>query len=176
MYLDMLVTFAKIGVMTFGGGYAMLPIIQREIVERKHWVTEEEVLDYYAIGQSTPGVIAVNTATFVGYKLKGVLGAIACTVGVVLPSFIIISLLAGLITSISGMEIVQHAFAGIRVAVCALVTQAVVRLAVKSVKDLLTAIIALLAFAAVALMNISPLWIVVISIVFGLLFVKKVEQ
>ena len=90
---DLFLTFAKVGVMTFGGGYAMLPIIQREVVENKGWATEEEVMDYYAIGQCTPGVIAVNTATFIGQKLRGIPGAICATLGVVFPSVVIISLL-----------------------------------------------------------------------------------
>lgn len=115
---DLFLTFAKVGVMTFGGGYAMLPILQREVVETKGWVTEEELMDYFAIGQCTPGVIAVNTATFVGQKTKGILGGIIATIGVVFPSLIIISLLAGVIEAFSHLTIVQHAFGGIRVCVC----------------------------------------------------------
>ena len=99
--LTLFLTFAKVGVMTFGGGYAMLPILQREVVEKKGWATEEELADYFAIGQCTPGVIAVNTATFVGQKLAGVAGGIVATLGVVFPSLVIISILAGLITNFS---------------------------------------------------------------------------
>ena len=117
--LDMFFTFAKVGVMTFGGGYAMLPILQREVVEKKHWATEEELMDYYAIGQCTPGVIAVNTATFIGQKNLGTLGGIFATLGVVFPSVVIISLLAGVIEAFSHIVWVQHAFGGIRVCVCA---------------------------------------------------------
>lgn len=168
----MLLTFAKIGVMTFGGGYAMLPIIQREVVENKQWVTEEEVMDYYAIGQCTPGVIAVNTATFIGYKLKGTLGAIFCTIGVVLPSFIIITILASIISQISDLEIVQHAFSGIRVAVCALVTYAVARMGTKSIVDKLTLVFAVLVFLVVAFAGISPLWVVLAAAIFGILVGK----
>ena len=94
-------TFAKMGVMTFGGGYAMLPILQREVVENKRWVTEEEIMDYYAIGQCTPGIIAVNTATFIGQKIRGIAGGIVATLGLVFPSVVIISILAGLITNFS---------------------------------------------------------------------------
>ena len=96
IYLQLFLTFAKIGVVTFGGGAAMLPILQREVVENKHWATEEELVDYYAIGQCTPGIIAVNTATFVGQKLKGLSGGIFATLGMVFPSLVIISILAGL--------------------------------------------------------------------------------
>ena len=105
------------GLFTFGGGYAMLPMIQKEVIEKYHWATEDEVMDYYAIGQCTPGVIAVNTSTFIGYYQAGVPGAIAATLGVVTPSIIIISVIAGLITNFSSLAIVQHALNGIRVAV-----------------------------------------------------------
>ena len=119
--IDMFITFAKVGVMTFGGGYAMLPILQREVVENKKWATEEELTDYFAIGQCTPGVIAVNTATFIGQKNKGILGGIVATLGVVFPSIIIISLLAGVIESFSHIAWVQNALAGIRICVCVLI-------------------------------------------------------
>ena len=118
---ELLITFAKIGVMTFGGGMAMLPMLQREIVERKGWATEEEMADYYAIGQCTPGIIAVNTATFIGNKQKGTLGGIVATLGVVLPSLVIITLLAGVIEYYSALAWVKNAFAGIRVCVCVLI-------------------------------------------------------
>ena len=113
--LTLFLTFAKVGVMTFGGGYAMLPILQREIVENKGWATDEELTDYFAIGQCTPGVIAVNTATFIGRKQKGILGGIAATLGMVFPSLVIISILAGLIANFAHLAWVQHAFAGISV-------------------------------------------------------------
>src|SRR5574344_1761003 len=121
-------TFAKVGVMPFGGGYAMLPILQREVVETKGWATEEELADYFAIGQCTPGVIAVNTATFIGQKYKGIWGGIMATLGVVFPSLVIITVLAGIITSFSHLAWVQHAFAGIRVCVCVLIFNAVLKL------------------------------------------------
>ena len=109
-------TFAKMGVMTFGGGYAMLPILQREVIDNRGWATEEELMDYFAIGQCTPGIIAVNTATFIGQKLRGVAGGITATLGVVFPSLVIISLLAGLITSFSHLTWVQDAFPACRFA------------------------------------------------------------
>ena len=101
---ELFLTFAKVGVMTFGGGMAMLPILQREVVENKGWATDEELTDYFAIGQCTPGIIAVNTATFIGQKRKGVWGGIVATLGMVFPSLVIITLLAGLITSFSHLE------------------------------------------------------------------------
>ena len=126
---DLFLTFAKVGVMTFGGGMAMLPILQREVVERKNWATEDELGDYYAIGQCTPGIIAVNTATFVGQKQGGIAGGIVATLGMVFPSLVIITALAGLIAAFSHLAWVQHAFAGIRVCVCVLIFNTVLKLA-----------------------------------------------
>ena len=134
--LTLFFTFAKVGVMTFGGGMAMLPILQREVVERRHWATDEELTDYFAIGQCTPGIIAVNTATFIGQKRRGVAGGIVATLGMVFPSLLIITLLAGIITRFSHLEPVAHAFAGIRVCVCVLIFNAVVKLWKGAVKDL----------------------------------------
>ena len=111
-YLDLYLTFARIGVCTFGGGYAMLPILQREVVENRHWATEDELMDYYAIGQCTPGVIAVNTSTFIGYKTHGILGGIAATAGMITPSLIIITIIAAFIQQFAHLAVVQHAFAG----------------------------------------------------------------
>ena len=132
---ELFYTFAKVGVMTFGGGYAMLPILQREVVEKKGWATDEELTDYFAIGQCTPGVIAVNTATFVGQKRRGVAGGIVATLGVVFPSLIIISALAKVITAYAHLSWVQHAFAGIRVCVCVLIFNAVLKLVKSAMKD-----------------------------------------
>lgn len=155
--------FARIGVCTFGGGYAMLPILQREIVQTRGWATEEELMDYYAIGQCTPGVIAVNAATFVGYKRDGVRGAIAATAGVVFPSLLIIITISAFIQQFALLPIVQHIFAGVRVVVCALVLHAVSGMVKKSVTDLPTALILLITFVAVAFANVSPIIAVVCS-------------
>ena len=137
-YLDLFLTFAKVGVMTFGGGYAMLPILQREVVEAKGWATDEELMDYFALGQCTPGIIAVNVATFIGQKLNGILGGIVATLGVAFPSVVIISLLAGIIETFSHIAWVQHAFGGIRICVCILILNAVVKLLQKAIIDKLT--------------------------------------
>lgn len=168
MLLDLFLTFAKVGVMTFGGGYAMLPILRREVVDNKKWATDEELMDYFAIGQCTPGVIAVNTATFIGRKNKGTLGGIIATLGVVFPSVVIISLLASVIEAFSHIEWVQHAFGGIRVCICVLIANAVINLYKKAVVDKITFII----FLAVALLSyftpLSPVIFVLIAAAAGI--------
>ena len=162
------------GAMTFGGGYAMLPILQREVVENKHWATEEELTDYFAIGQCTPGIIAVNTATFIGQKYMGVAGGIAATLGVVFPSLVIISILAGLITNFSHLAWVKNAFAGIQVCVCVLIFNAVVKLLKKSVVDKLTAAIFVLVLAGGVFLNVSPVWFVILAALAGIVL-KNLE-
>ncbi len=169
LLFEMFLTFAKVGVMTFGGGYAMLPILQREVVDNKGWATEEELMDYFAIGQCTPGVIAVNTATFIGQKFKGFWGAIFATLGVVFPSLVIISLLAGVIEAFSHLTWVQHAFGGIRVCVCVLITNAVVKLYKKAVVDVPTFIIFLLVALGSIFLDLSPVIFVVIAAVAGII-------
>jgi len=160
--------FAKIGVMTFGGGYAMLPILQRELVENRGWTTDEELADYFAIGQCTPGVIAVNTATFIGQKKCGIPGGVAATLGVVFPSLIIISVLAGLISNFADLLVVQYAFAGIRACVCVLIFNAVSKLWKSAVKDRLTLIIFLLVLPAACFLNVSPVIFVILAAVVGI--------
>lgn len=167
--LDMFFTFAKVGVMTFGGGYAMLPILQREVVEKKHWATEEELMDYYAIGQCTPGVIAVNTATFIGQKNIGNLGGIFATLGVVFPSVVIISLLAGVIEAFSHILWVQHAFGGIRICVCVLIFNSVVKLYKKAVVDKATFLIFLVVTLGAFLTELSPVVFVIFAAVAGVI-------
>ena len=166
--LELFLTFAKVGVMTFGGGYAMLPILQREVVDNKGWATEEELMDYFAIGQCTPGVIAVNTATFIGQKYKGTIGAIFTTLGVVFPSVVIISLLAGVIEAFSHLVWVQNAFGGIRICVCVLITNAVVKLFKKAILDIPTLVIFLIVALGSVLLDLSPVLFVVLSAVAGI--------
>lgn len=134
-YLDLFLTFAKIGGFTFGGGYAMLPILEREVVEDKAWATEQELLDYYAIGQCTPGIIAVNTATFIGNKRKGLLGGVIATLGVVAPSLVIIILISAFLVNFSHIAWIRHALGGIQICVCVLVFDAAFKLAKKSLVD-----------------------------------------
>ncbi|MGN0328361.1 MAG: chromate transporter [Lachnospira sp.] len=139
--IDLYLTFARIGGFTFGGGYAMLPMLQKEVVDARHWATEDEIMDYYAIGQCTPGIIAVNTATFVGYKVKGIAGGIFATLGLVSPSIVIITIIAAFLKNFAQYAVVKNAFAGIRICVVVLIIQAVIKLGKKSVKDLWTALI-----------------------------------
>lgn len=168
-YLELIITFFKIGIMTFGGGYAMLPIIQREVVEKKGWATEEELLNYYAIGQCTPGVIAVNTATFIGNKRKGILGGFLATLGIVLPSLIIITVIAALLTGFADIPAVQHGLAGIRVAVVVLVGASVKKLIKSGVKGACGWVIFVLSFLTSAIFGISPVVVVAVSAAAGLI-------
>ena len=154
--LELFWMFFRIGLITFGGGYAMLPMLKREVVEKKQWTGEEELLDCFAIGQCTPGVIAVNVATYVGYKRKSVVGAIAATVGVVLPSFLIILAIAAFIRQFYDIKWVQHALAGIRVAVCGVVTVTIAGLVRKSSVDAFSIVVTVLSFAVVYFLKVEP--------------------
>lgn len=171
---NLFLAFAKVGVLTFGGGYAMLPILQREVVEKNNWASDEELMDYYAIGQCTPGVIAVNTATFIGQKRKGIIGGIITTLGVVLPSMIIITTVAAFISNFADLPIVKNAFAGVRVCVCVLIFNAVVKLWKTSVVDKATLIIFLGVFIGSALTDLSPVVFVIITAIAGIV-VKNLE-
>ncbi|MCD8082727.1 MAG: chromate transporter [Clostridiales bacterium] len=174
--VDLFFTFARIGGLTFGGGYAMLPMIQREVVEKRGWATENEVMDYYAIGQCTPGIIAVNTATFIGQKTAGIAGGIAATVGVAFPSLIIICLIAAFIQNFSDLAVVQNAFAGIRICVCVLIFNTVIKLWKKAVVDLPTVIIFLLVLLGAVFTSLSPIVFVVFAGVAGVLLKNKEVQ
>ena len=147
----------------------MLPLIQKEVVEKKKWATDEEVIDYYAIGQSTPGIIAVNTATFIGYNQKGIIGAIVATLGIIVPSLIIIIIIAYSFMHFQDNQIVQHAFAGIRVAVSVLVLNAVVRMWKTTVKDYIGVIIFVISFLLIAFTDISPIIIIIATAAAGIL-------
>ena len=159
--LDLFLTFARVGGLTFGGGYAMLPMLQKEVVEKRHWATEEEIMDYYAIGQCTPGIIAVNTATFIGYKTRGVLGAIAATAGMVFPSLVIIMVIAAFLRNFAELEIVKNAFAGIRICVGVLVLNAVQKLWKGGVVDRATLVICIVVFAGMLILDVSPVVFVI---------------
>ena len=170
----MFFAFARIGGLTFGGGYAMLPMLQKEVVEKNGWATEEELMDYYAIGQCTPGVIAVNTATFVGQKYRGTLGALFCTLGVVFPSLIIITVIAAFISNFAHLPVVQNAFAGVRACVCVLIFNAVTKLWKKSVKDRLALVIFLAVFLGSVLLDLSPVIFVLLAGIAGVI-IKQME-
>ena len=155
IYLDLFLTFARVGVCTFGGGYAMLPILQREVVDNKGWATEEQLADYYAIGQCTPGIIAVNTATFVGRTQRGTAGGVIATLGVVFPSVVIILLIAAFLQNFAHLPVVIHAFAGVRACVCALILTSVLKLRKTTVVDLPTALIFAAVFLLAAVGNVA---------------------
>lgn len=167
--LELYLTFFKMGLFTFGGGYAMLPLLEREVVDKKSWASHEEILDYYAIGQSTPGIIAINTSTFCGYKVGGNIGGIVASLGFISPSIIIISIIAKFLQSFSHLAIIQHAFAGIRVAVCALVFYSVINMIKKDVNTGLKFMVFILTFVAIGFLSVSPIIVVITVGVFGIL-------
>ena len=159
----------KMGIFTFGGGYAMLPMIQREVVEKYRWASEDEVMDYYAIGQCTPGVITVNTATFIGYKVKGVVGGIVATLGVVCPSIIIISIIAAFLTNFQDIPVVQHGLSGIRISVCVLMSASIYKLAKKGIKNIFGIVLSLAGFIFSYFTNISIVLLVIMAGVLGVI-------
>ena len=169
---EIFMAFARVGVMTFRGGYAMIPILEREIVDRHGWASEEELMDYYAVGQCTPGVIAVNTATFIGYKVAGTIGGIMATLGVVFPSVVIITVIAGILTSFADVPAVKSAFAGIRVCVCVLIFNAVLKLWKKAVVDKASLILFLGVFLLSVFFDISPIVFVVFCAVAGIMLTR----
>ena len=165
--LEMFLLFFRIGAVTFGGGYAMLPILQRELVENRGWTTEKELADYFAIGQCTPGIIAVNTATFIGRKRAGNIGGIVTTLGVVAPSLIIISIIAALINNFASLVWVQNALAGIRVCVCVFILNAVIKLIKSAVVDKATLVMYIVLFLVAVFFDFSPVLSVIIAGVLG---------
>ncbi len=168
--LDLFLTFAKVGICTFGGGYAILPMLEKEVVNSKNWATMDEIMDYYVVGQCTPGIIAVNTATFIGRKIGGLLGGIVATLGLVFPSYVIICIVSAVLRGFMEIEMVQHAFNGIRVAVCALVIKVIVGMIKKSVKNALCVILLLASFTATVCFGISPVIIIIACLIIGLVF------
>lgn len=172
--LELYISFFKIGALTFGGGLAMLPMLKREVVEHQKWVTEEEILDMYAIGQCTPGIIAVNTATFVGYREAGMVGGVLATLGVISPSLVIICLIASILQNFINLPVVLHALAGIRIAVCAMMLQTVVTMTKKGVKDKLGVLLFLGGFLLASFTPIPLALLVVASALIGI-FAKRLE-
>ena len=148
--------YLKIGFVNFGGGYAMLPLLERELAVKRGWTTLDELRDYFAIGQCTPGVIALNVSTFIGQKKKGVAGALAAAAGFLTGPILIILVIAAFLRNYAQLEVVQHAFAGIRVCVCVLILQAVLRLWKKSVVDVFTFVLYLVIFALNAFSGLLP--------------------
>ena len=169
-FVKLYISWFKIGLFTFGGGYAMIPMIQKEVVDKHHWVTAEDILNYYAISQCTPGAIAVNLSTFIGGKIDGFLGALISTLGVITPSIIIISIIATFLSNFSSLEIVKHALAGIQIAVCVLMFGAVKNLFKTSIVDIPSLHICLVAFLLAYFTNIPTVLLVILAAVFGYVF------
>lgn len=166
--LQLFLSFMKIGVVTFGGGYAMIPIIENEISKKKKWISGEELLDVVAISESTPGPIAICAATFIGYNIAGVFGAFCATLGVVLPSFVIIYLISLFLREFSTFDIVRYAFTGIRAGVLALIIKAVISMFKKAPQHILAYIIMALSFVMVTVFSANVLVIILSSAVVGL--------
>ena len=169
-FVKLYISWFKIGLFTFGGGYAMIPMIQKEIVDKHRWVTAEDILNYYAISQCTPGAIAVNLSTFIGGKIDGLLGALISTLGVITPSIIIISIIATFLSNFSSLEVVKHALAGIQIAVCVLMFGAVKNLFKTSIIDIPSLLICLVAFLLAYFTNIPTVLLVILAAVFGYVF------
>ena len=170
---DLFLVFAKMGLFTVGGGYAMFPIMKQELAQKRNWVTEEEILDYYAIGQCTPGIIAVNVATFVGKKVGGFWGSVAGTVGVISPSVIIIMIIAAFINNFADLWFVQSAFAGIRVVVILLILNTIISMWKKSIKNIFGYVTFLLAFILSFFNIASSVVIVILSGIAGIIYTLK---
>lgn len=166
--MELFLTFARIGAFTFGGGYAMIPLIQKETVEKKKWITDEDILEIVAIAESTPGPIAINAATFVGYRVSGFVGAVCATLGVVLPSFLVISAIAGVLNLFEENQWVQYAFSGVRAAVLALIVKALVSMYKKCPKGKLSYGVMIAAFVAVAFLKINVMLVIAGCAVAGL--------
>lgn len=176
--LELYAVFAKIGMFTIGGGYAMLPLLEQEICVKRNWSTNDEIMDYFAIGQCTPGIIAINTSTFVGYRRKGILGGIVATLGFVTPSIIIISIIASFISNFSNTPIIQHALAGIRIAVCVLLVRSIAKLVKNGVKEpfqyLIFISVILLSFFKIISTIIIIILCAIISIIYNIWKEKQV--
>ena len=174
--LRLFTIFLKIGAFTFGGGYAMIPLIQREVVENEKWITDDDILEIVAIAESTPGPIAINSATFVGYRVAGFWGAFFATIGVVLPSFFVILLISAILNEFKENKIVQYAFNGIRVGVLALIVKALWTMYQKAPKGWVSYIVMAGAFITTAFLNISILWVLLGCAAFGLISALLIER
>ena len=172
--LELYSVFARIGCVTFGGGYAMLPILERELVSKRSWCTMDELRDYFAIGQCTPGIIALNVSTFIGEKRGGVKGAVVATTGFLTGPVAIILIIAMFLKNFAQLPLVQHAFAGIRVAVCALILSSIVKLAKSTLKRWWHWLLMFGGFVVVA-SGFSPVLVVATCAVLGLLLGRKVK-
>lgn len=169
--LDLFLTFMRIGLFTFGGGYAMIPLIEKEIVDKKKWIEKKDILNLFAISQSIPGAVAINTSTLVGYKIAGRIGALASTFGVVLPSFVIISIIAVFYERVDPAK-AEPFFLGINGAIIALILTAALRMFKSAVKDKWTFIIYIIALAIIVTRIINPIFVIILGSIPGLIFLK----
>lgn len=174
--LDLFLIFLKLGTFTFGGGFAMIPLIEKEIVHKKNWADAQEIIDVFAVAQSIPGAIAINSATFIGYKIAGRKGAVVATIGVILPSVFIITLIASVFSRFQDNEIVQAAFMGIRSCVVALILSATISMAKKVVIDKLTLILVILTIVSILALNVHPILAIIFGAMVGLIIVKFLPQ
>jgi chromate transporter len=168
--LDVFLTFLKIGAFTFGGGYAMMPIMQKEVVDKKKWATDDDIIRLLVISESTPGVLAVNSATFIGYKVAGFWGSTLATLGVVLPSFIIISIISLFLTQFQSIALVKYAFLGIRAGVAILILNAAIKLSKKIKKDIFSYIIIFSSFLVAYFTSFNILFIMMIGALLGVIY------
>lgn len=168
--LDLFWTFFKIGAFTFGGGYAMIPLIQREVVDNKKWISDDDILEIIAIAESTPGPIAINSATFIGYKVAGFFGSLFATLGVVVPSFVVILIISLVLKEFSDIVAVKYAFYGIRAGVLALLIKAVYTMYKKAPKKVFSCILMCLAFILTAFLSVPVLAVIIFAAVFGIIY------
>lgn len=169
MYFSLFKTFFKIGAFTFGGGYAMIPLIEEEIVDKKGWIAKEDILDLFAIAQSIPGAIAINTATLVGYKKAGKRGGICATLGVILPSFIIISIIAAFFSQFAHLSVVHSIFMGINGAVVLLILKAALKMTKMAVIDGLSALSMVITVCVILFTDVNPIFLILTGACIGLI-------
>ena len=172
---QLVLTFLKIGAFTFGGGYAMIPLVQRETVEKYGWITDDDLLDIVAIAESTPGPIAVNSATFVGYRVGGTAGALLASLGVILPSFTVILLVSFLLRRFGELRAVRYAFFGIRAGVLALILHSLCKMLRDSRRDVFSLVVTALSFVAVAVFDVNALIVIPAAAVLGLAYARIVR-
>lgn len=175
-FLQLFLSFFKIGLLTIGGGFAMLPVLEKEVIEAKQWVPAEEVLNSYALAQSVPGIIAVNTSVLLGYKLNRIKGAAAAGLGVISPSIIIILLIAKVYENLITNKLIENALTGIRIAVLALLFVTMINLIKKSVKDFWGTLLALSSFITVSFIGVSPVYVIIAGIIFSILIYHRKDK
>ncbi|MCY1152954.1 MAG: chromate transporter [Sphaerochaetaceae bacterium] len=173
--VSLFTSFASIGAITFGGGYAMLPFLEREVCDKRAWIKNEELLDFYALGQCTPGIIAINVATYIGYKKRGFLGALFSSIGIIFPSIFIITIISALFINFQDNQYVISAVAGIKVVVCALIANSIYRLVKKSIIDKTTFSLFIIALICLFIFKINIYLLILLSIIAGLV-IKKVKK